>query len=155
MKKIAPVIAALIIVGGASFYGGLKYADSKNPSSAGSASNRQNFSNLTPEQRQQRFGQMGAGAGRTDAGARQGGANFVSGEIIAKDDKSITVKLRDGGSKIVFYSGSTNIEKFASGATNDLEVGKSIMVNGSANADGSVTAQSIQLRPEIIAPPAK
>ena len=140
MKKLLPVVLIIIIVGASAFYGGMKYGQSK--STGG-------FSNLTPEQRQQRFGQMGVNIsgpmpGRT---GNRAGANFVSGEIIAKDGQSVTVKMRDNGSKIIFYSDATEISKFASGASSDLEIGKTVTANGTANSDGSITAQSIQLRP--------
>jgi len=142
MKKLLPIIIAIIIVGGGAFYGGMKYQESKTPTAA----DFQNLRNLSPQQRQQMFGQSGANASGTLAG-RRGGANGAAGEIISKDDKSITVKLQDGGSKIIFYSNSTEVGKFVSGTPNDLEVGKTVIVNGKANSDGSITAQSIQLRP--------
>lgn len=142
-KTILIVIAVAIMVGGMAFYGGMKYAQSQ-----------------ALADRQQRFvqnGGPGGSAGIGFRGGRAGGANgnnFAVGEIISKDDKSVTIKLRDnrlpdgqGGSKIIFFSGSTEISKLASGSINDLEIGKSISVNGTANPDGSLTAQSIQLRP--------
>lgn len=148
-KLIAIVIAIAVVVGGGAFFGGMKYAESKSPRSRVSQADFQNLQNLSPEERQQRLQELGVNAGAGFRGGRTGrqtGGGFTSGEIISKDDKSVTVKLRDGGSKIVFLSNSTEITKSASGNIDDLEVGKNVSVNGSANSDGSITAQSVQLR---------
>lgn len=150
-KLIVIVIATAVVVGGGAFFGGMKYAESKNPRSRVSQADFQNLQNLSPEERQQGLQELNANAGAgfrggSGGGQRGIGGGFTAGEIIAKDDKSVTVKLQDGGSKIVFLSDSTEITKSAEGTLGDLEVGKNISVNGTANSDGSVTAQSIQLR---------
>jgi len=136
-KLILLLILGFAIVGAGSFFGGMKYAESKNPLAG-------NFKNLTAEQR----AQMTAN-GRNGGAGNRTGASFISGDILTKDDKSITIKLVDGGSKIVFYSASTQITKNATGTASDLEIGKAVSVNGSTNDDGSVTAQTIQMRPEM------
>ena len=151
-KLIVIVIATAVVVGGGAFFGGMKYAESKSPQGRVSQADFQNLQNLSPEERQQRLQELGANAGagfRGAGGGQRGGGGFTAGEIIAKDDKSITVKLSDGGSKIVFLSDSTTISKMTDGTKSDLEIGKQVTVNGSANSDGSVTAQSIQLRPNL------
>lgn len=142
-RTLIIIIVAALLVGGGAFYGGMKYGQSK---IAGSFAN---LRNLSPEERQQRLQQTGAGMAGSfgNRAGNQSGAGFVSGDIIAKDNQSITVKLRDNSSKIIFYSGTTEISKFASGASGDLEVGKTVTINGTANSDGSLTAQSIQIRP--------
>jgi len=142
MKKIISIILVIIAVGalaGGSFYGGMIYG--KNKTNQG-----------TSQERQQRFQQMGASAEGAMGGrpGNQAGNNFATGEIISKDDKSITVKIRDGGSKIIFFSDTTKVDKFTTGSSIDLEVGKTVMITGKTNQDGSITAQSIQLRPEGI-----
>ncbi len=152
-KKILPIILAIVIVVGASsFYGGIKYGQSKSSTARG---NGAGFANLSPAERQARAQQFGAGIGMAigadgQRGARSGGG-FISGEILVKDDNSITVKAPDGSSKIIFYSTSTSIANFVSAGVGDLVTGKTVMVNGTANQDGSITAQSIQLRPAISA----
>src|SRR3989338_8495548 len=161
-KLIVIVIATAVVVGGGAFFGGMKYAESKSPRGRLSQTDFQNLQNLSPEERQQRLQELGANAGSFRGGAgsgQRGGGGFTAGEIIAKDDpegeqapygasKSVTVKLQNGGSKIVFLSDSTEITKSVAGALSDLEVGNNITVNGTANSDGSVTAKSIQLRPQ-------
>ncbi len=154
MKKLLPIIIAIIIIGGGAFYGGMKYAQSNSPAGGAQGFNQGDFEelrNLSAEERQERFEQTGSAGMIAMRGTRSGdgtGSDFANGEIISKDESSITIKLPDGGSKIVFYSDSTEVGKFTNGTSDDLEIGKSVMVNGEANEDGSVTAQSIQLRPE-------
>lgn len=131
MKKIILIIVALLIIGVGAFYGGMKYSQNRVS---------QNFRN-----------QMAA-AGAGLRGNRLG-ANFISGEIISKDEQSISIKFPDASSKIVFFSDSTEISKTAEGSPGDLEVGKTVMVNGQINQDGSITSQSIQIRPAFTAPP--
>ena len=129
---------AIVIAGGAAFYGGMTYQRFHGPSGgqgafAGAAGARGGMRN-------------GAGAG-IRPGQGRAGDTFVNGDILSSDDKSVTIKLRDGsGSKIVFYTTSTTMQKSTEAAASDLQTGKTVMVTGSANSDGSVTASSIQLR---------
>ena len=100
-------------------------------------------------------------------GMRAGGG-FVTGQIVAMDANSITVELKamggqngapttgatTQGSKIVFYTGTTSIMKTTDGTANDLSIGKQVSITGTANPDGSVNAQSIQIRPTTLNPTA-
>lgn len=139
------IIAIIIIVAAGSFCAGMKYNQSKNPAAG---QNFGNFANLSPEERQARMQQFGANASGNARMMRSDG-EFAAGEILSKDEKSMTIKLQDGGSKIIFFSESTPIIKTASGTPQDLTTGQSVIVNGTANQDGSITAQSVQLRPEM------
>ncbi len=143
--KTNTLVACLItavVVGGGAFYGGMRYQQTKGPGSGMGG----NFQNLTPDQRSQRFAQFGGGRGG-GAGGAAAGNNFASGQIISMDDKSITVKSTNGSTKTVYYSGTTSIMKSDSGTASDLGTGKTVTVTGQSNSDGSVTAQSIQIRP--------
>lgn len=116
------------MVGGGGFFAGMKYQESKSP----------RFGNL--------HGDMVRQFGQRDAGLQ--GFRPVNGEIISFDDKSITVKLQDGSSKIVLLTETTTISKTADATKiDDLKVGEKVAAFGTENSDGSVTAQSIQLNP--------
>ena len=119
---IAAVIGALVI-GGGSFYAGMTYQKSQAPSR----------------------GQFGGQFSRGMGGTRGAGGGFTTGTILSKDDKSITVQLpNNGGTKIVFYTSAVPVTKSVSGSATDLTVGERVMVVGSSNQDGSVSAESIQ-----------
>lgn len=143
-NNLVIVLLVVILVGAGAFYAGMKYQQSKSPSFGGQMGN--NFGN----------GQFNRdnGQGQRNGGNFPGGANRnsfrpVNGEIISFDDKSITVKLTDGSSKIVLLSDKTEINKAEKGAVSDLKTGVNVAVFGTENSDGSVTAQNIQLNPEF------
>ncbi len=135
-------LGALIVVGGASFWGGMTYAANKSASAGETVS---------------RFGQGGT------RGGRFGGGGGAFGRIVAKDATSITIELMGGpnatstgqgtGSKIVLYDTNTQIGKFTTGSLNDLSVGENVSISGTGNSDGSITAQMIQIRPANVQRP--
>jgi len=90
-------------------------------------------------------GANGTAAGRNMTGRTQGGG-LATGQIISKDSTSLTLKSRDGNTKIVLYSPDVSILKTGSGTPQDLISGTEVNVIGAANSDGSITAQSIQVR---------
>jgi hypothetical protein len=142
-KKIIGVVAICLVVAGLSFRGGMMYA-AKNIKAAA-------------DSRQGAFSQNGFN-GQSGGRMMRGGVNggLVNGEILSKDDKSITIKLRDGGSKIVFFTPSVKVEKTVDGTATDVVVGKQVMIVGVANTDGSINATSIQMRPaQVLDAPAK
>lgn len=124
-NKTKIALGALVIIG-VSFFGGIKYGESKVPA-------RGNFTAFAG----------GARAGGT-RGAATGGV--TAGQILSKDDTSITIQMRAGGSKIVFVSPQTQVMKTVSGSLLDLKVGTEVTTMGTTNADGSLSAQNIQIR---------
>ena len=125
-------IILVFIFAGAGFYGGMKYQESKRGNFSGQFGNGQGT---------MRNGQTGTGA------ANRGGFRPVAGEIISADEKSMTVKLQDDSSKIIFINDKTVINKAQTVSKSELKVGEKVSVFGSENTDGSVTAQNVQLNP--------
>lgn len=135
MKTFLTILITALIVGAGAFYGGMRYQKSSLASQG----------LLRDQSRGQGQGGRQFGGGGRGPGGGQG--DFTAGEITAKDDKSLTIKTRDGSSKIVYFSDSTTIGKSTQGSLSDLNTGQQIMANGKNNPDGSLSAQNIQVRP--------
>ncbi len=141
MKKYIIATVVVLAAGIGAFYGGMTYGKSQ-------ASIIQDTSRNFPAGSGQNFQRS-----ITDRNGGAGGG-FISGQIIAADSQSITVEFRNSNStnsasstKIVFLSDSTPVMKTVSGTIDDLTIGENVTVVGTPSSDGSITAQSIQIRP--------
>lgn len=143
MKPLT-IIPLILLIAASSFYGGMKYQSSKNTSPlAQGMSFGQNGGS-----RQLRMGGSGNFAGAMGMNRNSGG--FLNGEILSNDvaKNILTIKTRDNGTKLAFYTSSTQVRVMEDGALKDVAIGKTVTLTGTQNSDGSVTAQSIQLRPD-------
>lgn len=128
MQKNSIVITIIValIVGAVAFYGGMQFQLRHRPNFAGGQFRGQNGQQFQVRDNSQ-------------------GARPINGEIISQDDKSITIKMQDGSTKIVILSDQTAINKSSEGSKSDLKTGESVTVFGTENSDGSITAQNISI----------
>lgn len=131
MKKYLTHIV-WFVVAIAAFFGGTYYSKATVPVSG----NRGNFAFSSST----RAGFTGRG------GAGVNGGGFATGQILSMDSQSFTVQLPNGNSEIVFYSSSTQVSKPSPASVNDLVPGTNVVVGGMQNPDGSVSAQTVQIR---------
>ena len=124
---LIPAVVA-VVVGAAAFFGGMQYQLKQRPATMMGGAR----------------GQGGPG-GMQRGGRGMTGMAPVSGEIISQDETSITIKLPDGGSKIVILSDETTVNISSAGAKTDLKVGEKVTTFGTQNKDGSVTAQTVNV----------
>lgn len=128
-NNLTVIIIVAIVIGALGFFGGMKYQENKTAKFFG---NRQ-------------FGQNMMRQGRGQNGFRP-----TAGEIVSSDDTSITVKMQNGSTRIVLITDKTTINKAEKAVKSDLKKGERVAVFGQENADGSVTAQTIQLNPQTL-----
>jgi len=129
---MAAVAIAALVAGGAGFFGGMKYQESKRPQFTRPGNLPENFQEL-----REQIGQRPGGLGQ--------GLRPVSGEIISVDEESVTVKLPDDSSKIIILTENITINIAEAGTIEDLIEGEQVVVFGQENSDGSITAQNIQV----------
>lgn len=77
------------------------------------------------------------------SGIVRGGS--IVGEVLAKDDTSITIKTPDGSSIVVFYGESTAVGTLSKAHKEDIATEQKVRVIGAENTDGSIAAQSIHI----------
>ncbi len=129
-NNIGLLLVVAVVVGGAGFFGGMKYQQSQSP------------------QRQFGLGNAQGGA-RGQGGAGRQGFRPIAGQIVSADAQSVTVKLSDGSTKIALLTSKTQIDQATAATVSDLKAGAPVSVFGTTNSDGSVTAQSVQLNPRM------
>lgn len=131
-------VLVALVVGGGCFYWGMVYGKGLGKGLMGK--------NFNPEQLGANFEGMGQRGNRA-MGTGATGLGMLIGEVVSQDNQSLTLSIKDSGTKIVFFSSSTQVMETKQVSLSDITVGSSLMVNGKQNTDGSLTAQSIQIRP--------
>ncbi len=89
-------------------------------------------------------GQGGQGVGN---GARAAFGNGAAGTIASVSSTQLTLTTQGNGSRIVLLTPQTTITKVTSTTvtTGDLKSGDTVTVRGTANPDGSITAEAVIL----------
>ncbi len=128
-RILISIIVTALLVGAGSFFGGVQHQKSQEPTAGDFQAMRGQF----------RSGEIPQGV------VQSGQGKPVSGEIIRSDEESITVKLADGSSRIIFVGEEAQINKSAPGVRDDLIEGAQVFVTGTENPDGSITATSVQI----------
>jgi hypothetical protein len=123
------VVVAIVFAGGG-FFGGVKYQQAKTPAATAARTGQ--------------FGGAGGSFRRTGGGAN--GASFITGQVLSVSGSTATIKLMSGGSQIAVLAPSTQYREAVDGTAADMTVGSQVTITGTTNSDGSLTAQSIQIR---------
>ncbi|MBP7964275.1 MAG: hypothetical protein KBG20_18055 [Caldilineaceae bacterium] len=149
MNRVAQIIVGVVLmlaVAGGSFYAGMVYGQGQGGTDTAQADQISAFATARANGEAPAAGQFGGRGQRDATGAAQAGGNTF-GEIESIADGVITITTNAGATVQVQVADTTLIEKNASVTVNELEVGETVIVSGSENADGSITARSVQVSP--------
>jgi hypothetical protein len=142
-KQIVSLVVVAIVFAAGGFFGGMKYQQHKATSSLAARAGQ--FAGRAAGQ-----GGAAGGAGR---GFSRGAGTFLTGQVLSVSNNSVTIKSMSGGSQVAILAPSTQYNKSVNGAASDVTTGENVVVTGSQNSDGSITAQSVQIRPASSTPP--
>jgi hypothetical protein len=148
MKKIVVVIGVLLVivaVGGGSFWAGMKIGENR------LTQDPARLMEMMAGQGGQFRGTGGQGGQSTEmVGTPPSGAEAqrfgggVMGTIKAVEGDTLVVTTEEGEIRVQ-TTDTTLIEKSMAVDVGDLEVGEQVVVSGSRNDDGSITARSIRI----------
>ncbi len=131
------VLVVAIVFGGGGYYFGTQQASSATPAPSGANAYA---------------GRTGAGGAGRFGGAAGGG--LTTGTIISTGSGTMTIQLPSStstsatvGTKIVLFDTTTQVTEMKTVDASTLTVGQGVVVSGTTNSDGSLTATSIQVRP--------
>jgi hypothetical protein len=144
LRSTLITIAVLILLA-ASFYGGTLYGEQRAQAGLPEAF-RVRLSQLAEGGQQPgevQLGQFGQGG----FGRLGGQGGDLVGQIEDIDGNTLVVTSFDGQETRVQVTDTTLVEKYASVTAAELLPGEQVIVSGSENEDGSVTARSVQVAP--------
>lgn len=141
-KLVIIMLVAGLIVGAGSFYGGMVYQRSTvRQFGPGNFTANGPWRGMIGGQ----GGQGGQGMMGPGGQAAQDGTSMLNGEVTKKSSNSVTLELQDGTLKTVGVTSDTNINKMADGSMRDVKVGERLIIRGTGDSSGRITADSIQI----------
>ena len=137
-------IAVAVLTGGVGFWGGTMYQKSR------SIFNFQNRGEGRTMMQGQNTDTKVSGNRVIQGGQGQMGQRNIAGEVTAKDNKSVTVKMNDGSSRIIILSDKTVYRISEESSLDKVAIGTKVAVFGETGTDGSVTATNIEINPVLM-----
>jgi len=144
-KTVLIAVGAVALTLGIAFGGGVAYGRSSAPQSqlsvVSSGNSGRGAANST-----------GGGTGNGQGSGRQGGGGQglgrpVAGSVKSVDGDTITISTQNNGDVKVQLSSSATIVKEAAGSSSDIQPGQFVLARGQQNADGSLTANTVNVGP--------
>jgi hypothetical protein len=89
------------------------------------------------------FAQNGPGGSQPGGGQPPSVGDFTAGTVTKVDGDTVTVKTADGDEVTVKTDDDTDVTITKDGSLSDLSPGDPVVVNGSRQSDGSISADSI------------
>ena len=138
MNKSTIIIVFIVVVlavGAGAFYGGMVYGKSQ------ATVSQEDF---IAQRIAARGGQFpGMEQGQTGTGMRTGGFGGTMGTVESIDGNTLIIGTNDGPVKVL-TTDTTLVQVTKPASVSDLPLGSNVIVAGSRNDDGSITARSIQ-----------